>query len=275
MTTTTRNLPYIHGFSPSEQERLYAQAAFAEALVYGEVDFSGARQVLEIGSGVGAQTAILLRRFPELQLNCIEINPRQIAAAQHYLAQLPTAQGRYTISTMNARQLSFGEARFDGVFICWVLEHLKEQGEVLRQAHRVLQPGGQLYVTEVLNSQFFLDPYSPAIWKYWMAFNDYQYDHYGDPFVGAKLGNLLLAQGFSSIRTTVKYWYLDDRFPEERQVAISMWKELLLSAEETLISNALVSQDLVKEVKREFLLVEQQPQQTVFIDAFVQARATK
>ena len=58
-----------------------------------------------------------------------------------------------------------------------------------------------MYITEVMNSSFFLDPYSPNVWRYWMAFNDFQYDHGGDPFVGAKLGNLLLAGGQLSAAT--------------------------------------------------------------------------
>ena len=49
-----------------------------------------------------------------------------------------------------------------------------------------------------------------------MAFNDRQLELGGDPFVGAKLGNLLQAVGFRDIRTEVKTFHLDNRVPGER-----------------------------------------------------------
>ena len=60
--------PYLHGFSQEEQERLFRQAAFCEFEVYRNVDLSSVNNLLEVGSGVGAQSEILLRRFPKLQL---------------------------------------------------------------------------------------------------------------------------------------------------------------------------------------------------------------
>ena len=51
---------YVHGFDPEEQLRLKVQAEFLAPMVYKEVDFSGSKHLLEVGSGVGAQTRILL-----------------------------------------------------------------------------------------------------------------------------------------------------------------------------------------------------------------------
>jgi ubiquinone/menaquinone biosynthesis C-methylase UbiE len=266
------NLPYIHGFSSKEQQRLYEQADFSQEEIYRDVDLSRQHQVLEIGSGVGAQSEILLRRFPQLELTCIEVNEQQIAAAARHLAGGAGAEKRYRLLKMDAMTMSFAAGSFDGAFICWVLEHMKDHARLLRETRRVLQPGAPIYVSEVINSSFFLDPYSPAIWKYWMAFNEYQYDNYGDPFVGAKLGNLLLEAGFHGIRTRVHYWHFDRRYPEQRARALRLWKDLLLSAEERLRSQALVSEELVAQMKREFAAVEADPE-AVFFDAFVQAEA--
>jgi ubiquinone/menaquinone biosynthesis C-methylase UbiE len=270
MMSPAENLPYIHGFSAQEQQRLYHQARFAEALVYADIDFSSSRHILEIGSGVGAQSEILLRRFPTAHLTCIEIDKRQIAAARQYLRQAPSS--RFRIIKMNAARMGFAAQSFDGAFICWVLEHMKNHGELLAQTRQVLQPGAPLYITEVMNSSFFLEPYSPAIWKYWMAFNDYQYEHNGDPFVGAKLGNLLLDAGYHDISTSIKYWHFDNRSPCERAFALAHWKDLLLSAETLLCQEGLVSADLVAQMKEEFTAAEQDPH-AVFFDAFVQAQA--
>src|SRR5688500_11151431 len=66
------SMPYLHGFSPTEQARLPRQARIAESTIFRNVDYAGARRLLAVGSGVGAQTEILLRRFPDLHATCID-----------------------------------------------------------------------------------------------------------------------------------------------------------------------------------------------------------
>ena len=90
---SAKNLPetglapgYLHGYSTDEQDRLYKQARFLEPKVFEKIDFSACKRILEVGCGVGAQTEILLRHFPELHVTGIEINDAQIAEARRYLA---------------------------------------------------------------------------------------------------------------------------------------------------------------------------------------------
>jgi ubiquinone/menaquinone biosynthesis C-methylase UbiE len=263
---------YIHGFSETEQKRLWDQAEFAEQTVYAQVDFSGCEKILEVGSRVRAQTAILLRRFPHLKVHGIDLNPNQIASAKGNLAGLPYAQGRYVIDQMNAESMAFKNHSFDGAFLCWVLEHVKNPENILAEVRRVVRPGGRVFITEVMNSSFFLDPYSPHLWKYWMAFNDYQYERYGDPFVGAKLGNILMSQGFQQIQTEVKVWHFDNRQPLRRRSAIQQWKDLMESAASTLVAEGFVDQGTVDGMTREIDAVQRNPN-AVFFDAFMQASA--
>jgi trans-aconitate methyltransferase len=57
---------YLHGFSPEEQRRLVHQSLFLEPYVFDGIDLEFKTSLLEVGCGVGAQTKILCRRFPEL-----------------------------------------------------------------------------------------------------------------------------------------------------------------------------------------------------------------
>lgn len=269
---TPQSFPYVHGFSPEEQARLRKQAEFAEFTIYRDVDFSGAKRVLEVGSGVGAQTEILLRRFPHLSVDCVELNERQFAAANLYLASLPHVQGRYTTHKMDAQTLEFDGRTFDGAFLCWVLEHIPNPARVLSEVRRVLRPGSSVVISEVMNSSFFLEPYSPNIWRYWMAFNDFQHNNGGDPFVGAKLGNLLQSQGFRRIQTHTKVWHLDNREPERRRVAVRHWKELIMSSKTQLVAAGAIDLPVVAAMEEEFARVEADPN-AVFFDAFMQATA--
>jgi ubiquinone/menaquinone biosynthesis C-methylase UbiE len=173
---------------------------------------------------------------------------------------------------MDAGNMSFDSQQYDGAFLCWILEHVPNPARVLSEVRRVLKPGSTVYITEVMNSSFFLDPYSPNVWKFWMAFNDYQYENAGDPFIGAKLGNLLTSVGFKNIETNIKTWHLDNRFPEKRKEIIDYWTELMLSGADLLLKEKLVSEEVVDKTEKELKLVSNDPN-AVFMYSFMQAKA--
>lgn len=263
---------YIHGYSEVEQDRLRRQAELTEFVIYQDVNFSQTENLLEVGCGVGAQTQILLRRFPRLRITCIDINDEQLQAARTGLGALDFARDRYKIQKMNAEKLTFPEDSFDGAFICWVMEHMPNPARVLSEVRRVLRPGSRIVISEVMNFSYFLDPYCPAIWKFWMAFNDYQYDRSGDPFIGVKLGNFLRDTGYTDVRTHVKLMYADKREPELRDKLLRDREELMMSAVEELLSAGQVDKELVEEMKREFQSVKKNPDAITY-DSFMQATA--
>ncbi|MGN6512365.1 MAG: class I SAM-dependent methyltransferase [Lysobacteraceae bacterium] len=271
-TERPNDFPYLHGFSPTEQARLVKQARLAETTIFRNIDYPGVERLLEVGSGVGAQTEILLRRFPDLHVTGVDLSQTQLDAAAHRLGAMPWFADRYALRQADATDLPFEPRSFDGAFLCWVLEHVPEPARVLAEVRRVLAPGAPVYVTEVMNSSFLLDPYSPNTWRYWMAFNDYQYESGGDPFIGAKLGNLLLAGGFDEVTTEVKVFHFDNREPARRKSMIAFWEELLLSAADQLLEAGKVDRDTVDGLRREMHQVQKDPD-AVFFYAFVQARA--
>ncbi len=273
MSSPIASPTYLHGFSDTEQARLVKQARLLEATLFNQIDYTGVRRLLEVGSGVGAQTEILLRRFPDLHVTGVDLSESQLASARANLERLPWCRDRYDLHQADAGNLPFEPRQFDAAFLCWVLEHVPSPARVLSEVRRVLAPGSPVYVTEVMNASFLLHPYSPNVWRYWMAFNDFQYDHGGDPFVGAKLGNLLLAGGFRDVHTEIKTLHLDNREPARRKTMIAFWEELLLSAADQLLQAGSVSEDIVAGMRREMNEVQNDPD-AVFFYSFVQARAT-
>ena len=101
-TSSCSDFPYLHGFSETEQARLMKQARLAESTIFHNIDYSNARRLLEVGSGVGAQTEILLRRFPDLQVACVDLNEAQIGAARANLGAMPWLKDRYELHHADA-----------------------------------------------------------------------------------------------------------------------------------------------------------------------------
>lgn len=269
--TVQSQASYLHGYSDREQERLYSQARFLEQTVYEKVDFSDQREVIEIGCGVGAQSKILLRRFPHLHLNSVDLADVQLEKARQHL-KTELDQGRVGFQKANAEKLPFPENKFDGAFICWMLEHVERPVEILKEAHRVLKGGGVIYCSEVLNQLFFVDPYSPATLKYWFHFNDHQWNLKGDPFVGAKLGNYLADAGFSEITLETKVHHYDSRSPKKRAEFIEDWTQLLESGAPELIKAGRVSEDDVKKMAKELRTLKNEEDSVIYW-GWIQARA--
>ena len=263
---------YVHGFTREEQDRLYRQARFVENRVHGTLPFRRSKQLLEVGCGVGAQTEILLRYFPELHVTGVDASKTNLEQARHFLGERPWLTDRFDFVQGDGANLDFEMDRFDAAFLCWILEHVADPARVLSEVRRVLRPGAAIVCNEVQNASFFLSPYSPATLAYWAAFNDHQFELGGDPFVGAKLGNLLQRVGFEHIETEVRTIHLDNRVPGERAEYIAFWSELLLSGAPGLLEAGKVSEETTQEMKNELALVGHNPD-AVFFYSFVQARA--
>lgn len=274
MSASKRAKGYLHGFTPEEQDRLRRQARFMEHRVHDRLPFWRCRNLIEIGCGVGAQTSILLRYFPEIHVTGVDRSEPNLTEAERHLNSLPWTKDRFRPVRGDANRLDFAAESFDSAFLCWILEHVADPALVLSEARRVLRPGSPIVVTEVQNGSFFIDPYSPHTLAYWMAFNDYQIELGGDPFVGAKLGNLLQAIGFRDIVTKVRTIHLDNRQPGERAEFIAYWTDLLLSGAPGLQKAGKVKATLVEAMKEELQEVAHSPN-AVFYYSFIQARAVR
>lgn len=263
---------YLHGFEKKEQARLLYQAKLFEPYIFQNIDYSQCSRILEVGSGVGGQTQILLERYPHLKIDCVDASLQQIRMARQVLSK-PLKQNRVKIFKRDATQLQLKQ-QYDGAFVCWLLEHVADPVRVLGELKKHLRPRGVVYCNEVMNATFFVHPYSPATIRYWMQFNDYQWEIKGDPFTGAKLGNHLKHAGFSDIETKVLHVHMDDRNPEGRAKFLKFWTSLLLSGAPHLLSRGRVTKDLVREMKGELSRIQKDPQ-SVFFYSWVQAKGYK
>jgi ubiquinone/menaquinone biosynthesis C-methylase UbiE len=249
---------YIHGTSAAEQQRLYEQARYLEPMVFAGVSFPARARLIEPGCGVGAETEVLLRRFPGVRVEAVDRSPEQVAQARRRFAGRKAAS-RVRFSVGDAAALPFPPRSFDGAFVCWLLEHVPAPLAVLKELRRVLRPGAVVHGIEVMNSSLVLSPEAPAVRRVWDLLNARQRKLGGDPDVGPAMGNLLKAAGFRRISAGPYARFHDQRDKKDFTAMMRYWERLILSAVPDLKAAGLVNAALLRRLKADFARLRRSP----------------
>ena len=215
---------YIHGFDPVEVARLARQARTLARWTMQGVTYPHGGRVLEVGCGVGAELAILAERQPDLQLIGLDLSASQLAAAHSQLAgrHIPLVQAA-------GDRLPIRNGSLDGVFTCWLLEHVPDPLALLVACRRALKPGAPLFAREVDNDSFRIYPESAAVDQLMQVLNAEQRSYGGDPVVGRRLHALLLQAGFQNVRVTLVPVHADATTPAQHRELAQYFHDLLAS----------------------------------------------
>jgi ubiquinone/menaquinone biosynthesis C-methylase UbiE len=213
---------YVHGYDPRESLRLQDQAATLAELLHSDTVFPAGSRVLEAGCGVGAQTVTLAKNSPGARILAVDISSDSLAEAERAVR----AAGLTNVEFQQADILrtSFEPGSFDHVFVCFVLEHLREPEAALKKLRGLLrpgagpgaagQPGGTITVIEGDHGSAYFYPASEAAQVAIRCLIELQARGGGDALIGRRLYPLLVAAGFGEVHVSPRMVYADASRPE-------------------------------------------------------------
>ncbi|MDZ7659649.1 class I SAM-dependent methyltransferase [Fodinibius sp.] len=105
--------------------------------------------VLEIGVGTGKN----IPYYPDdIELTGIDLSPKMLQRAKQLLAK--HQKGNVTLKEMDAQQMDFPDNHFDDVIATFVFCSVPDAVLGLREALRVIRPGGRLHLLEHMRAEW-------------------------------------------------------------------------------------------------------------------------
>ena len=199
---------YIHGSSEAEQERLSKLNALTNTSFISFLEINPSDNILEIGSGLGILAEQISEKLIEGKLTGIEISQEQLGKCPPEGRKLQFLKG-------DIHKLPFEDNSIDKVYGRYILEHLTNPALALKEAFRVIKPGGEIYLQEnsILIIEFF--PNCSEFKNIWEKFARLQQELGGDAMIGIKLNSLLKAVGFEDIILSMApeiHWFGKESF---------------------------------------------------------------
>jgi SAM-dependent methyltransferase len=166
-------------------QRVHGVRRLELAVLRRYLELGGRQRILDVGSGKGAFCGELARSGQDI----VGVDPSGAAAGIAKAHVNP--DGKFVLGAGEA--LPFSSGRFDRAVSVCVLEHTRDDARVLREVHRVLEPGGLFALTvDCLDS--------PHVSESFRRRHRIQF-HCNQLYSETKLRDLLEGAGFETLET--------------------------------------------------------------------------
>ncbi len=203
---------YVHGYSDTEALRLTDQADTLARFLHETVRFPDGSHVLEAGCGVGAQSIHLARNNPNVHFTAFDASIESIKKARDQITREGFDNIQFEIS--DVYNLPYAAESFDHVFVCFLLEHLREPLRALSGLKSVLKKGGSITAIEGDHGSYYCHPRSAAADRVVQCLTAIQAHKHGDALIGRRLYPLLAQAGFQEVQVVPRMIYVDSSKPE-------------------------------------------------------------
>lgn len=189
-----------HQDRETEIARLADQASLGwekEAAVLERFGFRDGMSIVELGSGPGFVTRLLLDHFPGAQVTCVEFDETLIEDAKRYLADYA---GRVSFVRESVDATDLSTAAFDAAYARLLFQHLPDPAAAAVETFRILHPGAPFVIYDVDDGlDFVTDPVIPGLDAVLDRMRQVQAAQGGDRYIGRRMLRVLKAAGYEEL----------------------------------------------------------------------------
>lgn len=199
--------------------------------------------LLDCGCGPGTITAGLANLIAPGQVTGIDKEAGQLDRASAYARNQDVTNVHF--QEADIYQLPFQDESFDVVFMHALLQHLQNPLKALKEAIRVLKPGGIIGVRDDDQGSLIMAPHDDKMERVIQLLKQVMIHSGGDPYVGRRHRELLRVTGFVNIQATASCE--SDGLLEETKKRGDLAAKLLEHMSETIVQQGWCSkEELVK-----------------------------
>ena len=195
---------YIHGTSSEEQQRLtLLNTILLNQACLKELSLRGGEKILDVGSGLGQFSRAMAKEAGTVVLG-IERSKEQIKEAL-LQARKSAEEKLVEFRQGDARHLPLREQEwgtFDVVFTRFLLEHVPDPLNVVRQMVLAVKKGGRIVLADDDHEILRVHPVIPGLAALWKVYMRTYINSGNDPVIGKKLVTLLYQAGAAPIRNS-------------------------------------------------------------------------
>lgn len=238
---------YIHGVTEKEQSRLSNLNKITNESFVEYLEISDSFKICDFGCGLGNLINEIYTKYNNAHITGVEISKEQYEVAKKNNKK----NKNVVLINEDVLKSNLPDNCFDITYCRYLLEHVQDPVNVIKEMIRITRPGGKIVVQENDLHNVIYYPEIQGHSKVMNKFCELQIQMGGDPYIGRKLFSLFNAGNAKNIKLD----YSPEIYTEEKPQEFSSWMSnslnILMGAKAELIKRELVEEELFNNMCKE------------------------